>query len=106
MKPLDGQTREEKRASQRIPLSAVVTYASRGKAYEDFLTDISAGGLFIETHTIFFVGQHISLTFPLPGYQHYINVTGIVVRTTGRGIGIMFDESIRPLLEMDADGTP
>ncbi len=106
MKPLEGQTTEEKRASQRIPSSAVVTYASRGKAYEDFLIDISAGGLFIETHTIHSVGQHLSLTFPLPGYQNYIKVTGIVVRTTGRGIGVMFDESIQPLLEMDTDDAP
>lgn len=101
MKSLEGQTIEEKRANQRIPLSAVVTYAIRGKAYEDFLLDISAGGLFIETRTVFSVGQHISLTFPLPGYQHYIKITGVVVRTTGQGIGVMFDESIQHLLELD-----
>ncbi len=103
MKSLEGETREEKRVSQRIPSSAVVTYAVRGKAYEDFLIDISAGGLFIETNAIFSVGQQISLTFPLPGYQSYIKVTGIVVRTTGRGVGVMFDESIHDLLEVIGD---
>lgn len=103
MKSLEGETSEEKRASQRIPSSAVVTYAVRGRAYEDFLIDISAGGLFIETNTLFSVGQHLSLTFPLPGYQSYIKVTGIVVRTTGRGIGVMFDESIHHLLEVVDD---
>lgn len=103
MKSLEGEARKEKRASQRIPSSAVVTYAVRGKAYEDFLLDISAGGLFIETNSLFSVGQHISLTFPLPGYQNYIKVTGIVVRTTGRGIGVMFDESIHHLLDVPED---
>ncbi len=103
MKPLDNQNQKEKRTSQRIPLSAAVTFATRGQAYEDFLIDISAGGLFIETQAVFSVGQHLSLTFPLPGHHHYIKVTGVVARISGRGIGVRFDESIQTLLEMIED---
>ena len=98
MKSSDSHSLEEKRKHRRIPSSTPVSYATRGIAYEDFLQDISAGGVFIETHAMFTVGQSLTLTFPLPGHQHFITVTGEVVRTTGHGIGVKFDRAAQTLL--------
>ena len=102
MNTSDQQTLKEKRANRRFPATSPISYATRGIAYEDFLMDISAGGVFIETQAMFSVGQMLTLTFPMPGHQHYITVTGQVVRVTGRGIGVQFDEAVQDLL----DATP
>lgn len=90
---------KEKRQNQRFPSSSPVSYATRGIAYEDFLQDVSAGGVFIETRAMFAVGQTLTLTFPLPGHQHFITVTGEVVRATGHGIGVKFDRAVQALLD-------
>lgn len=90
---------KEKRTSRRLPSSNPISYATRGIAYEDFLQDISAGGVFIETRAMFSVGQSLTLTFPMPGHQHFITVTGEVVRATGQGIGVKFDQAVQDLLD-------
>jgi Tfp pilus assembly protein PilZ len=95
----DHQPFKEKRGNRRIPSTSPVSYATRGIAYEDFLQDISAGGVFIETQAVFAVGQALTLTFPLPGHQHFITVTGRVVRVDGHGIGVKFDDSVQDLLD-------
>ena len=98
MKSSDNYPLKEKRSSQRLPFSSPVSYATRGIAYEDFLQDISAGGVFIETRAMFTVGQSLTLTFPMPGHHHFITVTGEVVRATGQGIGVKFDRAVQDLL--------
>lgn len=99
----DHQPFKEKRRARRFPSSSPVSFATRGIAYEDFLQDISAGGVFIETRTVFAVGQSLTLTFPLPGHQHFITVTGRVVRVDGHGIGVQFDESVQDLLDASSE---
>lgn len=98
MKASDATYLKEKRKNQRLPSTNRVSYATQGIAYEDFLLDISAGGVFIETQTVFKVGQTLSLTFPMPGHQHFITITGRVVRVDGHGVGVQFDEAIQELL--------
>lgn len=75
-----------------------VNYAARGEAYEDFIQDISAGGVFIETQAHFIVGQTLSMTLPLPGHQNYMQVSGEVVRVSPGGVGVKFNETIQELL--------
>ena len=75
-----------------------VNYAAQGEAYEDFVQDISAGGIFIETQIHFVLGQSLAITLPLPGHQHFIQVTGEVVRQTPHGIGVRFNKTVRELL--------
>jgi Tfp pilus assembly protein PilZ len=99
MKSSDNYSLKEKRSNQRLPFSRPISYATRGIAYEDFLQDISAGGVFIETRAMFTVGQTLTLTFPMPGHQHFITVTGEVVRATGQGIGVRFDRAVQDLLD-------
>jgi hypothetical protein len=89
---------EEKRLTPRTPLCKAVNYAAKGEAYEDFVQDISAGGIFIETHLHFVIGQTLFITLPLPGHQHFIQVAGQVVRISSSGIGVRFDHPIQELL--------
>jgi Tfp pilus assembly protein PilZ len=89
---------QEKRICPRTPLSMAVNYAARGEAYEDFIQDISAGGVFIETHVHFVAGQTLSITLPLPGHQRFIQVSGEVVRVSPQGIGVRFSQTIQALL--------
>ena len=89
---------QEKRICPRAPLSMAVNYAARGEAYEDFIQDISAGGVFIETNAHFVAGQTLSITLPLPGHQRFIQVNGEVVRVSPHGIGVKFSQTIQALL--------
>lgn len=67
-----------------------VDYSTQDHIYKDFIQDISTGGVFIQTHMPFTVGQEVSLTFPLPNYQKHIKVIGEVVRSTTQGVGVKF----------------
>lgn len=89
---------QEKRLAHRAPISMAVNYAAQGEAYEDFIQDISAGGIFIETQTHFALGQSLAITLPLPGHQHFIQVTGEVVRLAPHGVGVRFNRTIHELL--------
>jgi hypothetical protein len=103
MKSTDRYPSKDKRETRRFPAANPVSYATRGIAYEDFLQDISAGGVFIETRGVFSVGQTITLTFPLPGHRHFITVSGEIVRANGQGIGVKFDEAVQDLLDASPD---
>ncbi|MFH0724989.1 MAG: PilZ domain-containing protein [Pseudomonadota bacterium] len=92
----------EKRICPRTPLSMAVNYAARGEAYEDFIQDISAGGVFIETSAHFVFGQTLSITLPLPGHQRFIQVSGEVVRVSAHGIGVKFSQTVQALLSEPA----
>jgi uncharacterized protein (TIGR02266 family) len=96
-----------KRKHRRKPFSMVVDYAAEDRAYRDYIQNISAGGVFIETRMPFAVGQQVTLSFPLPNQKNYIRITGQVVRTSPQGIGVKFtvvdqeqEEMISALLEM------
>jgi len=85
----------------------VIDYADRDRAYRDFIHDISAGGLFIETRHALPVGRFISMTFPVPGRPKELKVKGRVVRTDAEGMGVRFHPPTRrqallvePLVEL------
>jgi len=98
---------EWRRENFRKPFLMTVDYSAQGVIYKDFIQNISASGVFIETRMPFTVGQEVSLTFPLPKYQKHIKISGEIVRTTGDGIGVKFtvptqeqEKTIKTLLEM------
>jgi len=68
----------------------VVDYSTEDHVYKDFIRNISAGGVFIETRMPFTVGKEVSLTFPLPDSQKHIKIIGEVARTTPHGVGVKF----------------
>ncbi len=98
---------DETRENIRKPYNMVVDYVAQDRFCNDFIQNISAGGMFIETRTPFLVGQNITLTFPLPKYRKHVKVAGEVIRTTPKGIGVKFkidneeqEKVINSLLEM------
>ncbi|HUV58602.1 MAG TPA: PilZ domain-containing protein [Desulfatiglandales bacterium] len=90
LKDLEEKPFEGRRKHVRKPFLMAVDYSTQDHIYKDFIQDISTGGVFIQTHMPFTVGQEVSLTFPLPNYQKHIKVTGEVVRSTTQGVGVKF----------------
>jgi Tfp pilus assembly protein PilZ len=81
---------EGKRKHTRMLLLTVVDYAIQGQVYRDFIQNISAGGVFIETTVPISIGEELSLTFVLPTHGKPIKITGEVVRISPQGIGVRF----------------
>jgi uncharacterized protein (TIGR02266 family) len=57
----------ERRTSQRVDLEIEVTLESDSNFYTGLTQDISTGGLFVSTHKLRKIGQHVMLKFSLPG---------------------------------------
>lgn len=57
---------------------------------KDYIRNISAGGVFIETSKAFDPGKHVTLEFGLPKEGEPTKVTGTIVRKSTKGIGIKF----------------
>ncbi len=87
---LDMKSPDNTRENIRKSYNMVVDYAAQDRFCNDFIQDISAGGMFIETRAPFMVGQDIMLTFPLPKNRKHVKVAGEVIRTTPQGIGVKF----------------
>ena len=90
LKDLEEKPFEGRRKHVRKPFLMAVDYSTQDHVYKDFIQDISTGGVFIQTHMPFTVGQEVSLTFPLPSYQKHIKIVGEVVRSTAQGVGVKF----------------
>ncbi len=82
---LQGQ-REHNRRSCLI----AVDYSTQERFFRDFIQDISAGGIFIETRELFANGQEIHLTFSIPNSEIPFRITGKVTRATDDGIAVKF----------------
>jgi Tfp pilus assembly protein PilZ len=90
---------KERRQTPREPYVTAVDYTIQGHTYSDFIKNIGADGVYIDTRQPLSIGDPISLSFPLPGYQNYITVTGRIVRVTPDGIGVKFKKAMRDLLQ-------
>ena len=90
LKDLEERLFEGRRKHVRKPFLMAVDYSTQDHVYKDFIQDISSGGVFIQTHMPFTVGQEVSLTFPLPSFQKHVKVIGEVVRSTPQGVGVKF----------------
>jgi uncharacterized protein (TIGR02266 family) len=100
---MSAKTKKEKRLYPRVPIRTQVVFEnedSEGVLYF-FTTDISAGGLFVETDIPIKVGTQVFLRFSLTSRSKPIQATGEVVRvmrdqkekdkTKGKmGVGIQF----------------
>lgn len=86
-KPSHGK---KKRVFPRKPLFVPVNFSSEGRAYQDFIRNISTEGVFIDTRVPLQVGQQISMVFPLPSRAKEIKISGEVVRVSPEGVGVRF----------------
>ncbi len=90
LKELQAGRFKGRRRHGRKPFFMVVDYTSQDFTYNDFIQNVSAGGVFIETSMPFSLGQQVLLTFPLPDYQKHIKISGEIVWTSAQGIGVKF----------------
>jgi hypothetical protein len=83
---------QEDRKHNRRHTSIYAVFSGQDCYFRDYIKDISAGGLFIETDTALFINQELVITFFLPGAKKPIKIRGKVVRTDPKGFGIKFDD--------------
>jgi uncharacterized protein (TIGR02266 family) len=82
------------REDSRIPLFLPVDYSTKDRVYQDFISNLSKGGVFIETLSPFRVGQLLSLIFSLPSVQKTFKISGTIARTEQDGIGVKFTKNL------------
>jgi len=93
LEELESKLSREKRRHTRKPLISVVDFASQGRAYREFVLNISESGVCIQTSGSFSVGQDLVLTFLVPESQKHVKITGRIVMVTDTEIGVQFNTS-------------
>jgi Tfp pilus assembly protein PilZ len=89
------KSKNEKRKYARKTTLMDITYSSdKRRVFEDFVQNISAGGLYIETNLVSELGQQLNMTFSHPESGHPIKVSGKIVRVDSGGIGVRFNKLI------------
>ena len=97
---LEDWHRTLQREHPRKSCFMAVDYADRDRVFKDFIRNISAGGVFIETNLPFSIGKDITLTFSSSNYERPIKITGKIARTGRGGIGVRFKTENRDLIAM------
>lgn len=90
----------EKRADFRRDCLVSLEYRIDGRAFEGFILDISAFGVFIESDEPFPVGKQVQLSFALPGYPKHLNLVGEIVWSGTQGFGVKFNALARSQMKM------
>ena len=62
--------------------------------FRDFIKNLSAGGLFIETETPLIVDKELFIRFLHPDSGNLTKITGKIVRVDSKGIGVKFDKPL------------
>jgi len=88
---------EERRKYPRESTFVHVDCSGNQCAFTDFIQNLSAGGLYIDTQLPFFPGQELSMTFSVTNGETPIKITGKIVRVDSRGIGVKFDALLSDL---------
>jgi Tfp pilus assembly protein PilZ len=87
------KSKNEKRKHARKSAVIDITYSSdKRRIFEDFVRNISAGGLYIETKLVSELGQQLNMTFSHPESGNPIKVVGKIVRVDSEGIGVRFNK--------------
>jgi type IV pilus assembly protein PilZ len=84
------------REDSRVPCFLPVDYSTADRVYQDFINNLSNGGVFIETGASLREGQSISLIFTVPTLQKSFKISGTIVRTEQDGIGVKFSKKLTP----------
>lgn len=64
----------ERRTAPRVELQIEVGLTSDSHFYTGLTRDISTGGVFVATHHLHRVGQHVTVHLTLPGVSHPVTV--------------------------------
>ena len=93
---LNEWERLDYREDSRIPCFLPVDYSASDRVYQDFINNLSNGGVFIETAAPLGVSQPISLIFTVPSLQKTFKISGTIIRTEQDGIGVKFTKKLTP----------
>ena len=100
LKDLEGwqKSKDEKRKYPRKSTLIDISYSSdQRRIFEDFVRNISAGGLYIETNLVTELGQKLTMIFSHPDSGDPIKVLGKIIRVDSEGIGVKFDKILSVL---------
>ena len=86
-----------KREHARKDLSIYARFWLGDYVFRDYIKDISAGGLFLETNTPVTVGGTVTIAFALSDDEDSIQVEGKIVRIKPNGFGVKFNEPLTAL---------
>jgi len=87
---LQAMWEKNRRQHPRKSCSIPVTCATEDRVIQDFVKNISAGGVFIETAVAFSPGEHITLMFSSTEQEEPIKISGRIVWRVPEGIGVKF----------------
>ncbi len=82
----------DKREHSREDTSIYAFFKSNGLSFKDFIKNVSAGGLFIETGIPISVNRELLASFLHPDSGTLIKVAGKIVRIDSKGVGVKFDQ--------------
>lgn len=85
---------QEKRKYPRKDTFLTIDCSGNVCRFTDFIQNISAGGLYIETQIPLIAEQELSMSFLLSGNETPIKITGSIVRVDEKGIGVQFHEPL------------
>ncbi len=89
---------EERRGDCRYSLQLPVIFKAGGRVGFGSTSDVSLGGMFIETDSPRLFGERITVKFRAGGLQQPLSAPAVVRWVEpGRGMGVQF-ESVRPLV--------
>ena len=81
------------REDSRIACFLPVDYSTNDRVYQDFINNLSNGGVFIETSAPFRSGP-LSLIFTLPSLEKTFKISGTIVRKEQDGIAVKFSKNL------------
>lgn len=92
------KSKNEKRTHPRRSTYMDITYLSdQRRIFKDFVRNISAGGLYVETNLVTEVGQKLTMTFSHPDSSYPIKVLGRIIRVEPNGFGVKFNKFLSGL---------
>lgn len=69
----------DRRSYQRHAVRLLIDYEAKDSFKSDYTTDISGGGLFIQTHAPLLIGTEMELKIAFPRIPKFIEIKGVVV---------------------------
>jgi uncharacterized protein (TIGR02266 family) len=96
----DRSTRIEQRVATRIPIRVKVEYTQLSDFLDDYASNLSLGGMFLQSDDPLPVGTRFRLRFRVPGESKSVETYGIVrwvipaanANDPSSGMGIQFDD--------------
>ncbi|MBW1693066.1 MAG: PilZ domain-containing protein [Deltaproteobacteria bacterium] len=85
-------SRISKREHPRKGASIYAFLEADDLSFNDFIKNVSSGGLYIETEAPLSINKELFIRFLHPDTGMLTRVTGKIVRVDSKGLGVQFDE--------------